>query len=133
MTGRRSPLEIAAIVVAVVVLAGGALLWAVGIVVGSILGSTLPGTSGEGLLALVRAFPDIGDAWLPPIPSPLIWAVAIAVLAAFTPLVWRLIQTGSVSDEGARWATNAELRNAGLLVPDQILPHAGEEEPSDAA
>lgn len=133
MTGRRSPLETAAMVVAGVLLAGGGLLWAVGIVVGSILGSTFPGTGSEGLVAMFHAFPDIGDAWFPPIPSPIVWAVALAVLAAFAPLLWRLIQAGNLADEGARWATNAELRSAGILIPDQTLPHAGEEETSDAA
>jgi len=129
----RSPLELAGIAVALAVVIGVGVLWGSGVVVGSLLGSTLPGTTEQGIAAVVRAFPDIGRAWTPPIPSGLIWAVSALVTVGFTPLVWRLIQAGRLTEQGAQWATTVDLRRAGLLVADEPLPHALPEEPSDAA
>lgn len=140
MTGRpyggalgRSPLEVAGVALALVVFLGAGVLWGVGVVVGSILGSTLPGTGEEGIAAMLRSFPDVGAAWEPAIPSRLVWAAAALLVAAFTPLGWRLVRAGRLADEGAQWATNMDLRRAGLLLSDRSLPHAEAEEPSDAA
>jgi hypothetical protein len=129
----RSPLEVAGVALALVLFVGAGVLWAAGVVVGSILGSALPGTGGEGIVAMLRSFPDVGDAWEPSIPSALVWSVAVLLVAAFTPLVWRLVRSGMLSDEGARWATTIDLRRAGLLLSDRSLPHAEAEEPTDAA
>ena len=140
MTGRpnggalgRSPLEVAGIALALAAFVGAGVLWAAGVVVGSILGSTLPGTGEEGIAAVLRSFPGVGAAWEPAIPSPLVWAAAVLLIAAFTPLVWRLVRAGRLADEGAQWATSMDLRRAGLLLSDRSLPHAEAEEPSDAA
>ena len=140
MTGRpyggalaRSPLEVAGVALALVVFLGAGVLWGVGVVVGSILGSTLPGTGEEGIAAMLRSFPDVGAAWEPAIPSRLVWAAAALLVAGFTPLGWRLVRAGRLADEGAQWATNMHLRRAGLLLSDRLLPHAEAEEPSDAA
>jgi len=129
----RSPLETAGVALALVCLAGVAVLWGSGILVGSILGSSLPGTGGEGVAALLRSFPDVGGAWEPSISSWLVWAVAVVLVAGFAPLVWKLFKLGRLAEEGAQWATTIDLRRAGLLVSDQHLPHAEAEEPSDAA
>ena len=140
MTGRpyggavgRSPLEVAGVASALVVFVGAGVLWAVGIVVGSILGSALPGTGGEGIVAMLHSFPDVGAAWEPAIPSPLVWAISALLVAAFTPLVWKLVRAGRLADEGAQWATSMDLRRAGLLLSDRALPHAEAEGPFDAA
>lgn len=111
-------------VVAVIVFAGVGLLWGCGILIGSILGSTLPGTGGEGIAAIVRSFPDVGRAWNPEIPSGPIWAMAGAVAVVFAPLVWKLIQVGHLAAGGARWATRTDLQQAGLLVSDRVPDHA---------
>jgi hypothetical protein len=129
----RSPLEVAGLALALVVFVGAGVLWAAGVVVGSILGSALPGTGGEGIVAMLTSFPDVGAAWDPAIPSPLVWAAAVLVVAAFTPLVWKLVRAGRLADEGAQWATSVDLRRAGLLLSDRSLPHAEAEEPSDEA
>ena len=140
MTGRpyggalaRSPLEVAGVALAVVVFLGAGVLWGVGVVVGSILGSTLPGTGEEGIAAMLRSFPDVGAAWEPAIPSRLVWAAAALLVAGFTPLGWRLVRAGRLADEGAQWATSMDLRRAGLLLSDRSLPRAEAEEPSDVA
>ena len=112
---------------------GAGVLWAAGVVVGSILGSALPGTGGEGIAAMLHSFPDVGAAWEPPIPSGMVWAAAVLLVTAFTPLVWKLVRAGRLADEGAQWATSVDLRRAGLLLADRSLPHAEAEEPSDAA
>jgi hypothetical protein len=112
---------------------GVGLLWATGVVIGSIVGSTLPGTGGEGVAAMLRSFPDVGQAWDPPIRSGVIWTAALLVVASFGPLVVRLVRAGRLADEGAQWASTMDLRRAGLLVPDHTLAHAEEEEPSDAS
>ena len=54
--------------------------------VGSILGATLPGSAGEGVAAMVGAFPDVGAAWEPAIPSVLVWAITFLVIALLAPL-----------------------------------------------
>ena len=140
MTGRpyggglaRSPLEVAGVALALAVFLGAGVLWGVGVVVGSILGSTLPGTGEEGIAAMLRSFPDVGAAWEPAIPSRLVWVAAALLVAGFTPLGWRLVRAGRLADEGAQWATSMDLRRAGLLLSDRSLPHAEAEEPSDAA
>lgn len=132
MTGRRSPLEIAAVTMALALFVGVVLLWGVGIVVGSILGSTLPGR-GQGPAPMLNEFPDVGRAWQPAIPSEIIWTAAIVLVLVFAPLVWRLMRAGSLADEGAKWATTPDLRKAGVLVPDYLLAHAEAEESSHAA
>lgn len=129
----RSPLELAGIAVALAVFIGVGVLWGSGVLVGSLLGSTLPGTTQQGIAAVVRAFPDVGRAWAPPIPSGFVWAVAALVTGGLTPLVWKLIQAGRLTEQGAQWATTIDLRQADLLVPDRPLAHAVPEEPSDAA
>jgi hypothetical protein len=138
MTGRPmtgsfgpSPLEIVATALVLIGIIGVGVLWGAGVVVGSILGSTLPGSVGEGIAAVVRSFPDIGGAWSPPIPSGLVWSLAAVFAAVFAPLTWR-IRVGRLREEGAQWATSADLRRAGLLVSDRELPHAIPEEPADA-
>jgi hypothetical protein len=127
MTG-RSPLETVGVAVAVGAMVGVGLLWAVGLLLASILGSTLPGGA-EGVAAIVQSFPDIGAAWEPAVPSGLIWATALVVLAVFAPLVWRVVRPRGLSDEGSQWATTADLRRAGLLMVDAPIPHAAAEEP----
>ncbi len=139
MTGRphggalvRSPLETAGMAVALLCFVGLGLLWGTGVLVGSILGAMLPGTVEDGIATMVGSFPDVGRAWQPAIPSGLVWTVAAVTAAAFTPLAWRLTRAGRLAEEGAQWATNMELRRAGLLVSDRPLPHALPEEPSHA-
>jgi hypothetical protein len=127
MTG-SSPLETVGVAIAVAAMIGVGLLWGIGMLVASILGSTLPG-GGQGVAAIVQSFPDIGAAWVPAIPSGLIWATALVVWAVFAPLVWRVVRPGSLRDEGSQWATTADLRRAGLLMVDAPLPHAAPEEP----
>ena len=70
------------------------------------------------------AFPDIGAAWEPTIPSPLIWATAIVMITLLTPLIWKITQVGKLREEGAQWATTHDLRRAGLLIADRYLTHA---------
>lgn len=138
MTGRyatggfaSSPLEVVAFVVALICLVGVGLLWGAGVVIGSIFGATLPGSFGEGMATLVRSFPDVGSAWSPPIPSPLVWSLAFGCVVGFAPLTWWLIRMGRPQEKGAWWATSADLRRAGLLLSDRPLPHALPEEPAD--
>ncbi len=140
MTGRprgaqfaQSPLDVFAVALVLAAFLGVGTLWAVGVLIGSIFGSTIPGTVSEGITAMLRSFPNIGAAWQPPTPSGLIWFGAAALIVGFAPLVWRLVRAGRLSEEGARWANTMELRRAGLLVSDRALPHARREEPSDAA
>ncbi len=128
----QSPLEIVAIPLLVGGVAGVGLLWGTGVVIGSILGSSLPGTLGESVLAMLGSFPDIGAAWEPTIPSPLIWAVAIVVIALLAPLIWKLTRVGRLHEEGAQWATSHDLLTAGLLVADRSLTHAVPEPPEVA-
>ena len=138
MTGRyptggfaSSPLEIVALAVALVGLLGVGLLWGAGVVIGSVLGATLPGSFGEGMAAVVRSFPDVGSAWSPPIPSPLVWSLAFGFVVGVAPLAWRLIRLGRLEEEGAWWARPADLRRAGLLLSDRSLPQSLPEEPAD--
>lgn len=139
MTGRgrvggpgRSPLEIAAIVLALAAMTGVGVLWGAGIMIGSLLGATLPGSASEGIAAILHSFPDVGQAWEPPVSSRLVWAVAVGVAAAFGPLVLKMLRTGRLSEEGTQWATKTDLRRAGLIVSDGLVPHAQTEEPHDA-
>jgi hypothetical protein len=129
----RSPLEVLGIALALAVVVGVGLLWGTGVIIGSIFGSVLPGSGGEGVAAILGSFPDVGRAWEPGIPSGLVWGTTVLVAAVFAPLVWRLIRAGHLADEGAQWAGPRELRLAGLLVADRSLPNAEEEEPSDAS
>ena len=128
----QSPLEIVTIPLAAAAAARVGLLWGTGIVIGSILGSTLPGSPGEGIITMLGSFPDIGAVWEPPIPSPVIWAVTVVVAALAGPLIWKLARVGRLRDQGAQWATTGELRRAGLLVADRPLTHAVPE-PAEAA
>lgn len=134
MTGRgfgRTPLEVIGIVVVLMVMFGVGVLWGVGIVIGSIVGSALPGTEGSGIVAILLSFPDVGQAWTPAISSGLVWAGAVVVVVVFAPLVWRLVRAGRLADEGARWATTTDLQRAGLLISDRPLSHAEAEEATD--
>ena len=128
----QSPLEIVLIPVAIGVLAGVGLLWGTGVVIGSILGSSLPGSAGESVVKMLSAFPDIGVTWEPTIPSLLIWVVAATVVAALAPLVWKLVRIGRLKEEGAQWATSHDLRRAGLLVADPPMALAVAEAPNAA-
>lgn len=129
----RSPLELAGIAVALGVFIGVGVLWGSGVLVGSLLGSVLPGSTEQGIAAVARAFPDVGRAWAPPIPSGLVWAVAALVTGGLAPLVWKLFQVGRLTEQGAQWASTIDLQRTGLLVSDRPLAHAVPEEPSDAA
>lgn len=120
----RSPLEIVAIPLVVAGVAGVGLLWGTGVIVGSILGSRLPGAPGESVFAMLGSFPDIGAAWEPAIPSLLIWTVTIVVIMFLAPLIWKLARVGRLREEGAQWATLHDLRRAGLLITDRSLNHA---------
>ncbi|MFV2073942.1 MAG: hypothetical protein ACC742_14995 [Thermoanaerobaculales bacterium] len=120
----QSPLEIVAIPLLIGVVASVGLLWGTGVVIGSIIGSSLPGTPGESVFAMLGSFPDVGAAWKPAIPSLLIWAVTIVVMALLAPLIWKLTRVGRLSEEGAQWATSNDLRRAGLLIADRSLSHA---------
>ncbi|GBE23213.1 hypothetical protein BMS3Bbin01_02597 [bacterium BMS3Bbin01] len=131
MTGRspsnplgRSPLEIVAIPLLLSALVGVGVLWGAGVVIGSLAGSTLPGTVGEGIVAMVGSFPDIGAAWEPPIPSIIIWATALSVAGLLAPLVWKMARSGTLHDQGAQWATISNLRRARLLVTETTPPHS---------
>jgi len=116
-----SPLEIVAIPLLIGGVGGIVLLWGTGVVVGSILGSTLPGPPGESAFAMLGSFPDIGAAWEPAIPSVLIWAGALIVTSLLFPLIRRIVRMGRLRDEGAKWATSHDLRRAGLLIADRSL------------
>ena len=129
----RSPLEVVGTACLLVAAAGTGLLWGVGVVVGSILGSTLTGAGGDGLAAMLRSFPHVGEAWRPAIPSGLVWGGAVGLLAMFAPLAWRLARSGELADEGSQWASRSHLRRAGLLVADHPLAHAEAEEVADGA
>ena len=120
----RSPLEIVAIPLLTVGLGGVGLLWGTGVVIGSILGSTLPGAPGESVIAMLSSFPDIGAVWEPAISSVIIWAGALIVAGLIAPLIWKLMRMGRLRDEGAQWATAHDLRRAGLLIADRSLTHA---------
>ena len=120
----RSPLEIVAIPLLISGVGGVGLLWGTGVVIGSIVGSTLPGGPGESVFAMLGSFPDIGAAWEPAIPSVLIWAGALIVASLSVPLIRKLMSIGRLRDEGAKWATSHDLRRAGLIITDRPLAHA---------
>lgn len=120
----QSPLEIVGVPLVISALAVGGILWGAGVVAGSILGSSLPGSVGEGIAAMARSFPDIGAAWEPPIPSWPLWVVTVAVLALIGPLVWKLFRSSRLADQGAQWATASDLRRAGLLIADMTVPNS---------
>ena len=125
----QSPLEIVAIPLVIAGVGGVGLLWGTGVVVGSILGSSLPGGPGESVFAMLGSFPDIGAAWEPAIPSIFIWAAAIVVTALIAPLIRKLMRMGRLREEGAQWASTHDLRRAGLLIADRSLNHAVPERP----
>ncbi len=120
----QTPLEIVVIPLVVGGVGGVGLLWGTGVVIGSILGSSIPGTPAESVFAMLRSFSDIGAAWEPAIPSFLIWAVACVMITLLAPLIWKITQVGKLREEGAQWATSHDLRRAGLLVSDRTLAHA---------
>ena len=120
----QSPLEIVALPLLLGGVAGVGLLWGTGVVVGSIIGSSLPGTPGESVFAVLGSFPDVGAAWEPAIPSPLIWAATFVMIALLAPFIWKLARVGRLHEEGAQWATSHDLRRAGLLIADRSLDHA---------
>ena len=125
----QSPLEIVAIPIVVGGVAGVGILWGTGVVIGSILGSCLPGSPGESVLVMLGSLPDVGAAWEPGIPSLLVWVVTTVVIGLAAPLIWKLAQVGRLTEEGERWATSHDLHRAGLLVADRSLPHAVPERP----
>ena len=132
----QSPFEIVAFSLILGVLVGIGVLWAAGVVIGSIIGSSLPGSVGEGMMRMVGSFPDIGAAWDPTVPSVLIWVAATALVGLAAPLFWRLARSGRLRDEGAQWATFSDLHRAGLLVADgtpthSVLEPVSREEPDD--
>jgi hypothetical protein len=120
----RSPLEIVAIPLLIGGVGGVGLLWGTGVVVGSILGSTLPGPPGESVFAMLGSFPNIGTAWEPAIPSILTWAGTLIVTSLVAPLIRKLMSIGRLRDEGAKWASAHDLRRAGLIIADRSLVHA---------
>lgn len=128
----QSPLEIVAIPLVIVGVGAVGLLWGTGVVIGSILGSSLPGEPGESLFTMLDSFPDIGAAWEPAVPSVLIWAGAFIVIALIAPLIRKLVRIGRLREEGAQWATSHDLRRAGLLIVDRSLAHAAPERPEVA-
>lgn len=125
----QSPLEIVAIPIVVGGLGGAGVLWGTGVVIGSILGSSLPGSPGESVFAMLGSFPDVGAAWEPDIPSLLVWVVTTVLIGLAAPLIWKLSQVGRLTEEGAQWATSHDLRRAGLLIADRSLIHAVPEPP----
>lgn len=108
------------------------MLWTAGVLVGSFLGATLPGSVGVGFGSMVRAFPSVGDAWSPVIPSVAVWWAAIGLVAILLPLVWRLVRAMRLDERGANWASPAELRKAGLLLADRPLMLATRDSVDDA-
>jgi len=99
-------------------------LWGAGILIGSILGSALPGGFSDGIAAMLAEFPRVGAAWQPPISSGLIWFTTLRIAALFVPLAWKVFRYSPASSDGARWATLRDLQRAGLLVSDRIPTHA---------
>lgn len=120
----RSPLEIVAVPLLLGPVIGIGMLWGAGVVIGSLLGSTLPGSAGAGIAMMLASFPDIGAAWEPPIPSPFVWTTAVTVVGLLAPLGWKLMTIGNLHDQGAQWATTTDLRRAQLLVSDGTSPHS---------
>ena len=99
------------------------LVWGSGVLVGSILGAGLPaGTTG--VAAVLRAFPDIGAAWTPTIPSALVWATSVAVAIALVPPSRAIARAFRKTQRGAEWADTTDLRRAGLLVADTPIAHS---------
>lgn len=129
--GFRSPLETVAIVGFAVAMGGAVLLWACGVVIGSLRGSTLAGSGVDGLAEVIRSLPAVGHAWDPPVPSWVVWSVAALVVLTFGPLAWRLIRASRLTDNGVEWASVTQLRQAGLLLVDRPLSHSEIEAPSD--
>ncbi|MGH8944636.1 MAG: hypothetical protein ACRDVL_00610 [Acidimicrobiia bacterium] len=128
-TSGASPLEMVLGGMLFAAIAGVGVLWAVGVVVGSLFGATLPGSAGEGMAAMLASFPDLGRAWQPPIPSLIVWLGVALVITVFAPLGLRLARIGRLEDEGARWATPGDLRRSGLLVPDGVAASSVPEAP----
>jgi hypothetical protein len=124
-----SPLEAVLLGLLLVALSGVGLLWAAGVLVGAILDAVLPGDVGAGVASVVQSFPKVGRAWQPPIPSFVVWVTAATIGGALGPLAWKVLRAGRLRAGGARWATVADLRQAGLLIRDQSQPHAVQEQP----
>lgn len=120
------PIEklLAAALIGVSSLAG--LVWGSGVVIGSILGASLP-AGFDGLITIGRSWPTIGDAWSPSIPSWLVFGGAATALAALVPGGWWLYRAIRNNDRGAHWADHHRLSRSGLLVPDRPLANATEE------
>lgn len=125
-----SPLEVVLLVVFLVVVIGIGLVWVAGVLVGAIHGAVLPGDFGGGVASLLDAFPEVGRAWQPQIPSVAVWVTATAIGGVFGPLAWKVLRAGRLKDGGARWATVGDLRRAGLLIRDHSQPHAVQERPA---
>jgi hypothetical protein len=121
--GGGGPLEVAVLWVCLAVGVGFGLLWGSGVVVGSLFGSSLP-AGRDGILAILRSFPDVGRAWSPPILTWLVWSVAVTFAGLFGPLAWRAVRLLRGRTRGARWADTADLRRYRLLVRDVPLPHS---------
>lgn len=125
----NSPLEAVVLVLFLVAFIGIGLVWLAGVLVGAIFGAVLPGDVAGGVATVVAAFPEVGRAWQPPIPSIAVWISAAGIGGALGPLAWKVLRVGKLKDEGARWATVADLRRAGLLIRDHPQPHASQEKP----
>ena len=128
----NSPLEAVLFGLFLVAMIGVGLVWVAGVLVGAIHGAVLPGDFGDGVASLLDAFPEVGRAWQPPIPSVAVWVTATAIGGVFGPLVRKVLRGGRLKEGGARWATVADLRRAGLLIRDQSQPLAVREEPNIA-
>lgn len=129
--GFRSPLETLAIIGLGVAMSASVLLWACGVVLGSLMGATLAGSGIDGLAEVIRNLPEVGHAWEPPLPSWAIWSFAAVLVLTFGPLVWRLVRASRLADNGVEWASVAQLQHAGLLLVERPLTHSELEAPTD--
>lgn len=100
-------------------------VWGSGVVIGSIVGASLP-AGFDGVVAMGRNWPTIGGAWSPAIPSWLVFAGAAAALTALLPGGWWLYRAIRQDGQGAHWADHRGLRRSGLLVADRPLANATE-------
>lgn len=119
--GNVGPLEIAVAWVAGTAIGVIGVVWGSGLLIGSILGSTLPaGTAG--IQAILQHFPRLGDAWAPTIPTAAVIGASVAVAALFAPLLYRLMKRLRLNERGASWATTSDLRRSRLLIADRPIP-----------
>ena len=124
-----SPLEVVLLGLFLVAVIGVSVVWVAGVLVGAIYAAVLPGDFGDGVASLLDAFPEVGRAWQPQIPSVAVWVTATAIGGVFGPLAWKVLRPGRLKEGGARWATTADLRRAGLLIRNHSQAHAVQEKP----